>query len=96
MDALLKQVFALPAPRAPEGLAGVGLALAIEVEGRLSTRCIENEDAMASAACAILSATGTSLPTAFLGFGDEPGFEAREAAMLAGSGLLPAWAEPTA
>lgn len=94
MRALLKQVFALPAPRTPEGLAVVGLALAIEVEGLLSTRCIENEDILASAARAILSATGAALPSAFLGFGDEPGFAAREAAMLAGPGQLPAWAEP--
>ena len=94
MRALLKQVFALPAPRTPEGLAVVGLALAIEVEGLLSTRCVENEEIIAAAARAILAATGTALPPAFLGFGDEPGFEAREAAVLAGPGRLPAWAEP--
>ena len=94
--AMLKQVFALPTPRTPEGLAVVGLALVIEVEGLMSTRCMENEDVIASANRAILAATGTALSPAFLGFGDEPGFASREAAMLAGPGQLPAWAEPAA
>ena len=79
---LLGEVLALPAPRTMAGLAVVGLAAAMEVEGALSHRCLENEDKLAVTARAILSLTGTPLPASFLGFGDEPDFEARERAVL--------------
>ena len=79
---LLTEVMAMPAPRTMAGLSVVGLAAAMEVEGALSHRCLENEDKLAVTARAILSLTGTKLPASFLGFGDEPDFEARERSIL--------------
>ncbi|SFL42225.1 hypothetical protein [Methylobacterium pseudosasicola] len=79
---LLAEVLALPVPCTMAGLAVVGLAAAFEVEGALSHRCLENEDKLATTARAILSLTRTKLPASFLGFGDDPDFEAREQAIL--------------
>ena len=79
---LLTEVMAMPAPRTMAGLSVVGLAAAMEVEGALSHRCLENEDKLAITARAILSLTGTALPASFLGFGDEPELKARERAIL--------------
>lgn len=71
MWALIRTVLDLPAPVTPAGLAVVGIALAFEVEGRLIGKPWENEDKIAAAARAILSVTGTVMPAAFTGFGDE-------------------------
>ncbi|MCJ2070010.1 hypothetical protein MKK75_14595 [Methylobacterium sp. J-030] len=71
MWTLINDVLALPAPKTAAGLAVVGLALAFQVEGALSGKPWENEEKIAAAARAILSVTGTVLPTCFTGFGDE-------------------------
>ncbi|MCJ2070897.1 hypothetical protein MKK75_19235 [Methylobacterium sp. J-030] len=71
MWALIADVLSLPAPKTAAGLAVVGLALAFQVEGALAGRPWENEDKIAAAARAILAVTGTVLPPAFTGFGDE-------------------------
>ncbi|MCJ2089529.1 hypothetical protein MKK88_26590 [Methylobacterium sp. E-005] len=77
MWALIAEVLTLPAPSTPAGLGVVGLALAFQVEGALVGKPWENEDKIAAASRAILAVTGTALPPAFTGFGDEAGLEAR-------------------
>ncbi|MCJ2132913.1 hypothetical protein MKK69_02335 [Methylobacterium sp. J-026] len=71
MWALIAEVLALPAPSTLEGLGVIGLALALQVEGALAGKPWENEDKIAAAARAILAVTGTALPSAFTGFGNE-------------------------
>ena len=71
MWALIGDILALPAPSTLEGLGAVGLALAFQVGGALAGKPWENEDKIAAAARAILAVTGTALPPAFAGFGDE-------------------------
>ncbi|WP_267361489.1 MULTISPECIES: hypothetical protein [unclassified Methylobacterium] len=79
MWALIAEVLALPAPSTLQGLGVVGLALAFQVEGALAGMPWENEDKIALAARAILAVTGTVLPPAFTGFGDEAQLCARSA-----------------
>lgn len=91
---LISDTFAMPAPKTMEGLAVIGLALALHTEGAVCGCETDDEEFVAvSAARAILSVTGTGLPTDHMGYGDEPNFRERERIALHGrKGRIPEWA----
>lgn len=93
---LADSILALPAPKTPEGLGAVALALSAWFEGSIGRdpdECPE-ECRAASAIRAMMSIAGANHFPEWFGFGDEPDSEARWNAMLdrAGEGSLPAWA----
>ncbi|MCJ2093108.1 hypothetical protein MKK67_11450 [Methylobacterium sp. J-072] len=89
---LVSSVVEAPTPITRDGLATLALAMAIDAEGRMQFRG-DSDREYARAARALVLLTGTTLPAGFLGFGDEPGFEGRETALLARPSRLPEWAQ---
>lgn len=85
--ALVRYVLALPAPKTVEGLAVVGLAAAIFAEGDGADANGDRAAELTAVIRAIASVVDIGLPASFRGFGDEPDFEAREAALLDGFAL---------
>ncbi|WP_342152899.1 hypothetical protein [Methylorubrum sp. SB2] len=81
-------------PKTTEGLAVIGLALALHTEGAVcGVDEGDDEFVPVSAARAILSVTGASPPPDFMGYGNEPDFRERERAALHDRpGRIPDWA----
>ncbi|MCJ2084630.1 hypothetical protein MKK88_01285 [Methylobacterium sp. E-005] len=86
-----REVLALPPPATIDGLSLAALAAAVLTEADYTS-----DDPTITAAIsltrAVLAFTGTPLPSGFVGFGDEPDHEERDAALYAAPGSLPAWA----
>lgn len=86
-----REVLALPPPTTTGGLALAALAAAILTEADY-TSDDPNITAAVSLTRAVLAFASTPLPDGFVGFGDEPDHEERDAALHAATGSLPAWA----
>lgn len=89
--ALARETIAMPPPKTMDGLRATALASAILCEAEHS-----EDDPTTLAAIGVtraaLSVTGTPLPPGFVGFGDETDHEARDDALFAKPGSVPAWA----
>ena len=89
--ALARETIAMPLPKTLDGLRATALASAILCEAEHS-----EDDPTTLAAIGVtraaLSVTGTPLPPGFVGFGDEADHEARDDALFAKPGSVPAWA----
>lgn len=89
-DRICAEILALPAPQTRDGHGLVAMAAAMMWEAS------EPHDYQDRAALAMIRAmlafTETTMPPGFVGFGDEPDAKARDAALYAGTGSLPAWA----
>jgi hypothetical protein len=88
--AIASEIAALPPPRTHEGLAVIALATAILWEVSHSDEM--HDKAAVGLIRSVLALTGHDLPPRFSGFGDEPDVTARDRALYAAPGSLPAWA----
>jgi hypothetical protein len=86
-----REILALPPPTTIDGLALTALASMVLTEADYT-----NDDPTITAAVgltrAVLAFTSTPFPDGFVGFGDEPDCEERDAAVYSGTGSLPEWA----
>lgn len=86
-----REVLALPPPTTVDGLGLTALAAMVLTEADYT-----NDDPTITAAVgltrAVLAFTSTPFPDGFVGFGDEPDHEERDAAVYSAPGSLPAWA----
>lgn len=86
-----REVLALPPPTTIDGLGLTALAAMVLTEADYT-----NNDPTITAAVgltrAVLAFTGTPFPDGFVGFGDEPDHEERDAAIYSAPGSVPAWA----
>ncbi|MEE7451553.1 hypothetical protein MRF4_29370 [Methylobacterium radiotolerans] len=86
-----REILALPPPSTIDGLVLTALAAMVLTEGDYSESDPEILAAV-SLTRAVMTLTGTPYPAGFVGFGDEPDHEERDAAVYSGTGSLPEWA----
>lgn len=89
LDDMLRATLDAPTPTTRAGFEALALAAAIYAEGDAERSSWDGARDIAVLARALVLVTGAALPPTFLGFGDEPDYRAREAALRAAPGRLP-------